>query len=141
MAPALALLLGACAPALYTPPHLAQDPPPAHVVTDSDEVTLVPKNLHQEIYITRVDDASTYRLCWNISLCWPKQALLPPGRHHLQLHYEMIAVYANALLWLDAEPGQSYIVRRKLEGYGVRLWVEEVGTGKVVGGIAGSEPP
>ena len=48
-------------------------------------------------------------------------------------------MHATGTLWLDAEAGKSYIVRKRVEGYGVRFWVEDTATGQTVGGIEPGE--
>jgi hypothetical protein len=60
---------------------------------------------------------------------------LSPGRHIISVEIQVTTSTATGRLWLDAEAGKSYIVRRHIEGYGVRFWIEETDTGRVVGGV------
>jgi hypothetical protein len=134
----LIALLSACRPDLYTAPDLRGDEASARVVTDSPKDTVwksVPR-----LYVSKVDDRSTFRLCWDAPFCWPKEAVMPAGRHHIGLHYDAVGSFADATLWLDAEAGVTYIARNERVVDGVRFWLEDTRTGKPVGGIAGSEP-
>ncbi len=64
------------------------------------------------------------------------------GRHELVLHWRSMNTYANMALWFNAEAGKSYAVRWKsfkgrnfLDPGSTDFWIEEVATGKHVGGV------
>ncbi len=61
-----------------------------------------------------------------------------PGKHTLSLKYSNRHSISFADLWFVAEAGQEYSVMSLLDGYGVRLWIEEKGTRRKVGGVVGS---
>jgi hypothetical protein len=60
---------------------------------------------------------------------------LSPGRHIISVQIYLNTSSATGRLWLEAEAGKSYIVRKRIEGYGVYFWIEETDTGRVVGGV------
>jgi hypothetical protein len=65
-----------------------------------------------------------------------------PGKHDIDAYYATSGgmTIARASLWLVTEPGKIYVVKGKDVGGGkARVWIEEAETGKIVGGIKGSE--
>lgn len=72
---------------------------------------------------------------------YAEMAYVKPGRHYLNLRYTYGPTFADGRVWFDAEAGKTYIIHRKATGYQIAFWMEELGTGKVVGGIPGGEPP
>lgn len=63
---------------------------------------------------------------------------LKPGVYTLQLRYFCWGAYANPVIWFDAKPGASYIIRYDTNGYNINAWAEDASTGKLVGGYGGS---
>ncbi len=93
-------------------------------------------DLERGVVIKTVDG----RLTTNIFSNPPKSVLLEPSRHYLGIRYYFDNQSAYGVLWLDAEPGKTYIVKFEAKGYHVRFWFEDEATGEIVGGIPGSEP-
>jgi hypothetical protein len=109
------------------------------------------KGLNERVILTSVDHkpiAVQLLLALNIT------KTLTPGRHKVHVRYTMGNWVSGGSLWLDAEAGKAYVVRAHREPRGVQFRIEEVATGKIVGGIdpgedfkdelppaPGSEPP
>jgi len=65
--------------------------------------------------------------------------LLKPGKHRIRyLATTLNSSFAFLDLWFVAEPGKTYASRADFDWGGVRIWIEDVQTGKRVGGIVGS---
>lgn len=113
----------------------------AVIQCDSEHTSNMFVALDERLYISKIDGKSTFNLMHALSANqeYPEQASVEPGRRYLELRYQGRG-YAKMDLWLDAEAGKIYIVRKKAGGGKVRLWIEEKETGKVVGGIRGGEP-
>jgi hypothetical protein len=136
----LVAALPACASWVYSDPRLAGTTVPAVKVACESEMThTVLMGLNQKLFITHIDGKSTSKLL-TLGPAFPEAAEVAPGRRYLGLMYGQLNTSARGQVWFDAEPGKSYLVRKALKQYSVFFWVEEVGTGKVVGGIPGSEP-
>lgn len=134
-----ALLISCGTTQPYRVPGTDESTATIRVYTESDRNHTVFAGLDQRLYIKAIDEKSTVnQLC--IQNCAPTEAFVTPGRHNLDLMYAVGNTYANGSIYFDAELGKTYFVRRQTNGYGVRFWVEEVETKKVVGGIPGFEP-
>ena len=53
----------------------------------------------------------------------------------IKVEYVHMGSYSIEDIWLNTEAGVDYIIRQSTQGYRVKFWAEEVGTGKVVGSI------
>ncbi|XLZ70585.1 hypothetical protein ABT364_01080 [Massilia sp. SR12] len=95
------------------------------------------KGLDDGIAIIAVDKKLT-SVVWGGNFATKVTVL--PGRHYFSLRWAHAGVSAQGKIWIDCEAGKTYVIQRKIVGYKVRLWAEEEGTGKVVGGIPGGEP-
>jgi hypothetical protein len=62
-----------------------------------------------------------------------------PGKHTVTFYFNTMKGFTYSKLWFVAEAGKEYIAKAEVSLMGVRIWIEEVGTGKLVGGISGSE--
>jgi hypothetical protein len=109
------------------------------VTTDSENEHGLFSGLDKRVYITHVDDASTNTICFHFPDCYAQKVFVSPGRHYLKLKFTYLNRFARTTVWFDAEEGRSYVVRRKLSGYGVQFWVEDLATGRPVGGLPGAE--
>ena len=113
----------------------------AVIQCDSEHTSNVFVALDERLYISKIDGKSTFNFAHALTANqeYPEKAYVEPGRRYLEFRYQGRG-YAKMDLWLDAEAGKTYIVRKEAGGGKVRLWIEEKGTGKVVGGIRGGEP-
>ncbi|MFL6604790.1 MAG: hypothetical protein ACJ8R9_26125 [Steroidobacteraceae bacterium] len=129
--------------AAETAPQSKSDgaPVPAAVATITGYTSSKRKLLgpDQRVIITRVDHKKVRGT--GLFSYKSNTETLSPGRHTIGVQLQVSALSANGRLWLDAEPGKAYIVRKRVEGYGVRFWIEEVDTGRVVGGMDSSSDP
>jgi hypothetical protein len=64
-----------------------------------------------------------------------------PGKHRLITRIDNLRSNMHAMgdLWLIAEPGESYILKARSQGYRVYMWLENERTGQRVGGVTGSD--
>ncbi len=67
----------------------------------------------------------------------PRQ--LAPGRHRVVIWIRTRGGDGEVPLWLDAEAGKTYLVKKEILGYGYHAWIEDQDTGRQVGGSG--EPP
>jgi hypothetical protein len=112
----------------------------AVIQCDSERAHGMWRGLDRAVWITKIDAKATLKPS-SLHLHPPEEAWVESGRHYLEVRYTDHGGHADGKLWLDAEAGKTYIVRKKIEGYGVRFWIEEKESGKVVGGSArGGEP-
>jgi hypothetical protein len=86
----------------------------------------------QRVLITHIDDTKVPGPRIFSGESNPQDLL--PGRHIITVAIDVENMHATGRLWLDAQEGKSYIVRKRIQGYGVRFWIEETDTGKMVGG-------
>ena len=138
-----AVLCGCASPRTFVQPAAAVDRDKSALVTcESEHGHTVLQGLNQKVFIAAIDNKSTFTMNGFLTDTAPyaESAYVTPGRHYLTLQYNHMNVYARAIVWFDANAGESYLVRRRIEGYSVMFWVEEANTGKIVGGIPGGEP-
>jgi hypothetical protein len=109
------------------------------VIADSQRERTLFSGLDKRLYITEVDKESTNTACFHWPNCYAEEVLVGPGRHYLKLKFAHLASFAHGTVWFDAEEGKSYVVRKRLSGYGVQFWVEDASTGQPVGGRPGAE--
>ncbi|MBA4147558.1 MAG: hypothetical protein H0X66_05545 [Verrucomicrobia bacterium] len=142
---ALCLVLCGCATQrTYTQKGVPLDPSASAIIMcDSENTHKFLNGLNKKVFIARIDGKSTFTVKGALTDTDPyaEAAYVSPGRHYLDLKYSHYNSYAWGRVWFDAEAGGSYIVRRRISGYSVIFWVEDMETGKVVGGIPGGEPP
>jgi hypothetical protein len=62
------------------------------------------------------------------------EVYLLPGKHELVARLSRGTSYGFSNLWLIAEAGETYIVKARIEGYSVKMWLENARTGQKVGG-------
>ena len=105
----------------------------AKITTDSEHDHTILAGLDRRIYITSLDGKSLFRL--GATSDYPEGMLLDPGRHEISIRFLHFNTFANGRLWFVAEREKSYIVRKQMENYSVRLWIEDMLTGRPVGGI------
>ena len=91
----------------------------------------------QRVIITRIDHAKVHGPRMFSFESNPQDLL--PGRHIISVEFSLNNSSTTGRLWLDAVAGKSYIVRKRIEGYGVHFWIEETVTGRIVGGIEPGE--
>jgi hypothetical protein len=135
---------GCTAPRTYVQAHASrQDGKAAKVACDSSHAHKVLNGLDQKVFIAAVDGKSTFTLGGALTDTAPyaESAYVTPGRHYLDLEYTYLNSFAWGKVWFDAEGGGSYMIRHKASGYELFFWVEDLATGKAVGGIPGGEPP
>lgn len=115
----------------------------ATIIGESEHRHKINRHMDRRILITRLDEKSLLKsrlsLVFGI-VNYPEQITVAPGRHYIDVQYTYFNTYSNQKLWLDAEAGKTYIVKKKITGYSVQFWIEEADTGKVIGGIPGGEP-
>jgi hypothetical protein len=90
------------------------------------------RGFNERVVLTSVD----HKLIGsNILLALNVTKSLTPGRHKVHVSYTRGTLVSGASLWLDAEVGKAYVVRAHGERGGIQFRIEEVATGKIVGGI------
>ena len=109
------------------------------VNADSENRHTVFSDLDRRLYITHVDDVSTNNFCFNWPDCHAQEVRVAPGRRYLKLRYAHLNGFAVGTVWLDADAGRKYVVRKRISGYALQFWVEDATTGRTVGGIPGAE--
>ena len=90
------------------------------------------RDKYQRVVIMRVDQQKVQGPGFFSSKS--NSATLSPGRHTIDVTLQLSDSSANGRLWLDAEAGKAYIVRKRIAGYSVQFWIEEIATGRAVGG-------
>jgi hypothetical protein len=136
-------LCGCASPRTYTQPGASgEHGRSAKVICESDHTHSILQGLNQKVFIAAIDGKTTSTLTGALTDTEPfaEIAYVTPGRHYLDLKYSHLNHFAWGKVWFDAEAGGNYIVRRKIEGYSVMLWVQDQQSGKPVGGIPGGEP-
>lgn len=117
----------------------------AVVQTESQRDHVVRSRLDQRLGIVDIDGVKTASFAACVMLgtenCYPDRAIVLPGRHHFTLRYDHGNSFSFGNIWFDAEAGKTYLIRRKILGYNIRMWVEENDLHTVVGGLADGEPP
>jgi hypothetical protein len=91
----------------------------------------------QRVVITRVDHEKVPGP--RLNSFQSNAQTLSPGMHIITVEASVNNMHAGGRLWLDAQAGKSYIVRKRTVGYGVHFWIEETDTGRVVGGEQSGE--
>jgi hypothetical protein len=99
------------------------------------------RGLNEVVIITRIDHTPMLGTMLGAGFLPPNPntETLPPGRHRLGVRFQVGNVRSSGRLWLDAEAGKAYIVRARNDGRRVFFWIEEVDTGRTVGGIDAGE--
>lgn len=103
------------------------------------------KSYDERLVITHLDGKSLLKVTPAFFFTgyakYPEEISVAPGRHYIDVLYDGgRTTFSNVGLWLDAEAQKTYQLRRKLSGYSIQVWIEEVDSGNIVGGIKGSEP-
>lgn len=122
------------------------------VTCDSENDRLIPGK-NRTVTIVKLDGKKFTSIASNLLLGGPLQraqgydvAYVTPGRHEMQLYWKQEVFFANSAVWFVAEAGKTYIIRSKKnitqpvslwhgESATINFWVEEVETGKTVGGM------
>lgn len=114
----------------------------AFLVCDSENRSSFLKGLDKRLYIVDIDGKNTFDLGSALfaNQSHPERAWVEPGRHYVRVLYEYFGSYAHGNLWLDAEAGKVYRIKKRAEGYQVFFWIVEQESGEPVGGVRGSEP-
>ena len=133
-----ALIAGCATIAEPELPTSSVDSGRARISGDSETAHKFWKGLDQRVFITKLDGKSQFRL--SLTSDYPQTVIVVPGRHYLDVQYRLFNMFANGKLWLDAEAGKSYLIKKKQRQYAVSLWIEEADSGRVVGGVPGGEP-
>lgn len=71
------------------------------------------------------------------------EAVVSKGVHHVRLRFGRGAgamPIASTTLWLDAQPGHTYVANFEVNRRQFRIWLEDKDSGEQVGGRIGSEP-
>jgi hypothetical protein len=138
----ICIALAGCstAPTIYTQPGATEKSVKIACESESDHTILT--GLNQKVFIAAIDGKSTHSIAGELvgRNQYAEAAYLKPGRHYLDIEYLHMNSFAYGHVWFDAEAGKAYVVRRKIKGYEVYFWIEELRTGKIVGGIPGGEP-
>jgi hypothetical protein len=71
---------------------------------------------------------------------YPPEAFVLAGRHYIAVFYNLHTSWTEGALWLDAQPGRTYIVTWERAGRNIRFFLVDAETGRAVGGVVGSEP-
>jgi hypothetical protein len=132
----LAALLGlsACTvPGEITPGKRDSHADKATLVTESEHNHVFRTGSDQRVYITTLDGQSLRR--YGMDSAFPEGMLLEPGKHVISVRYEHHGVFAEEDLWLIAERGKAYVIRRQVEGYAIKFWIEDSSSGQLVGGV------
>lgn len=103
---------------------------------------------HGELSIVRVDGKQTveiYAPRFFGLVKYANEVSVLPGKHRIVIEYSgsigfyRPEEYAFGHLWVLAEAGEIYIIKKRLEGYSVKMWLENIRDGKKVGGYVGSD--
>ncbi|MDR5906960.1 hypothetical protein [Franzmannia qiaohouensis] len=71
------------------------------------------------------------------------EAVVSKGVHHVKLRLDRggsAMPIAYTTLWLDAQPGHTYVAKFEVSRRQFRIWFEDEDSGEQVGGLIGSEP-
>lgn len=114
----------------------------ALIKCDSEHNNNIFAGFDRRLYITKVDDQSTYSFINGLisNQEYPESAYVEPGRRYINVKYQHSNIYAYGKLWLDAEAGKTYEVKTAIKGYKIQFWIEDESSGVLVGGIQGGEP-
>ena len=91
----------------------------------------------KKIFITSLDGKLFRRM--GLDSDFPASLLIDPGKHEIGIRYIAGPLFSDAVLWLNAEPEKSYIIKKKTAGYSVSFWLEDMNTGKKVGSVFGED--
>ena len=135
-------LCGCASPRTFIQAGASKETNSAKITCDSETNHNVLIGLNSKVYIASIDEKSTATFAGFMTDAEPyaQVAYVTPGRHYLDLKFSQMNSFAWGRVWLDAEAGKSYIIRKKAKNYAITFWVEEMDTGKIVGGIPGGEP-
>ncbi len=92
---------------------------------------------HLHVRIARVDDERTVGFFAYFADGWAREVSVLPGKHRLVIKMHIGSSHAWGNLWLVADPGETYIVKARTEGYSTKMWLENERTGQKVGGVVG----
>ncbi len=94
---------------------------------------------NRKIQITMVDGKVTAGYFRAQENQFVEEVTVLPGKHKIWTKINLGSAYAFGYLWLVAEPGETYVVKARFEGYGSKMWIENERTGQEVGGPVGSK--
>jgi hypothetical protein len=93
-----------------------------------------------EVRISCVDGASTGQSVLLSGRRYPAEILVQPGRHYVRVLYKASNSSLEAPLWVDAQAGHTYSIRRQVRGYGIHFWLADAASGEdAAGGAVGTE--
>jgi hypothetical protein len=90
------------------------------------------RGFNEKVVLTSIDHKL---IAYQLILALNTTKTLTPGRHTLHVRYTQGTLVSRGSLWLDAEAGKAYVVRGHADSRGVLFRIEEVATGRIVGGI------
>jgi hypothetical protein len=136
-----AVLLAACAAEprqIYSGARLSPEKE-VRITTESEQShgALAP-GFDRKIYLVKINGQSLTdgkALIGGQMDPYPIEAYALPGRIDLDIRYRYLNRAADGKLWFDGEAGKEYRVRYRIDGYKLLLWVEDVTSGKPVGGV------
>jgi len=113
---------------------------PGEKVADSKQAVIkgeIRAKKREVITITKVDGEMTIDYSTHLAGDWwgAVEVYVLPGKHKMVTRTDSDSSYAYGCLWVVAEPGETYIVKARTEGYRSVMWLENERSGKKIGGV------
>src|ERR1700722_6202225 len=128
----LGVILSSCAapPAMYSP-DASLTPATAATLYGSRDPNPIPLVADARTFVTAVDGRSTGRGPYT----WDEPLLVAAGLHTIQIATQQRPMAGTVGTQLTLEAGKSYVVQGETSDLGKkgRVWIEERGTGRIVG--------
>lgn len=108
------------------------------ITTDSEISHDVLRGLNAYVVITHLDGRSLYQ---PFSVPdYPLEINVAPGRHEMKIRFTRYNSFAAGCVEFESEAGTNYVIKKRIEGYRIRFWIEEAG-GRTVGALCGGLQP
>ena len=101
-----------------------------------------PKDNIGEFLITCVNGDSMYRWYpkYDNGRRHPNDLWIHTGKNYFLAEYTTQDEAKKAVhMWVNAEQGHTYVLKKKLEGYSINIWLEDATLGSKVGSVVGPE--
>ncbi|WP_371379060.1 hypothetical protein [Thalassotalea aquiviva] len=118
------ILLGGCASTdIYEPQGLTAKNM-AFLKADSEHAHGIFVGLDERLYINTINGQAA----GDFFKGYPEQAKIIAGFNEVKVDYYQGQLSSEGCVRFNAEPGETYIIRKKREGMSVYYWVEQEGT-------------
>ncbi|GHC27799.1 hypothetical protein [Aidingimonas halophila] len=134
--------IAGCAPVSYQ--EVPEGTPPeqyARITLGPENFSFNPLTIPHSLAIVCVNGQTFKGLTGEASSI--SDAIVSPGLSHVRIRLQRGVrrmPIASSVLWVDAQPGHTYVAKFKLGRRSFRIWLEDEVTGERVGGLLGSEP-